>query len=98
MVEPPIVNGYSSAAIWPRAGHRNGDDQAALAAHRVAILVPVGMLAGYPAVVIDEQVHRLGQVDEIRGALGLDPLAEEPVRHDADRGARITREVLHLHR
>ena len=57
------------------------------------VLVPVGVLAGDPPVVVDEQVEGLGPLDDLRGALDLGPVAVEAVVEDAQRDARVAAQV-----
>jgi len=56
------------------------------------------MFARQAAVVLLQEWHRVGQVDEFGGPLGLDPLAEEAVVHDAQRRVWISGQVAGLHR
>jgi len=56
------------------------------------------VLAGDPAVVVHEEFHRVGQVNDFRLALHLDPLAEEAVIDDTQRCPGIATEVLRLDR
>jgi len=56
------------------------------------------VLACHPAVVVDEQLDRLGLLDDLGGAFDLRPLAVETRRHDDHGNPRITPQVLRLDR
>src|SRR5580698_1935944 len=71
----------SAADVRTGPAERNPDDEPLVADHGRTIFGPVRVLAADPAVVVDQQVERVREVDKLRGALGLDPLAEEPVVH-----------------
>src|SRR5262249_3131549 len=75
----------SAADVRPGPGEADPEDDPALALHRRPVVVPVGVLAGDPAVVLNEEFHRIRQVNDFRLALHLDPLAEEAVVDDTER-------------
>ena len=54
------------------------------------------MLARDSAVVVLEERQRIGEMDELSPAFGLDPLPEESVVHDAHRSPVVTSQVLGL--
>jgi N-acetylglucosamine kinase-like BadF-type ATPase len=80
------------------AGLRDRDAQhdPLIAFHGRAIVIPVRVLARDPPVVIDQQLHRLGQLHDLGGALDLQPLAEEPVGQHAEPDTRIAPDVPYL--
>src|SRR6266516_2821036 len=88
----------SAADVGTGPGEVDAQDDPALALHRRPVVVPVGVLAGDPPVVVDEEFHRIGQRDDLRLALDLDPLAEEAVVENAQRCPGITPQVPGLDR
>jgi hypothetical protein len=68
-------------------------------AHQIgAVVIPVGMLPGDAAVVVDKWLHRLRQVHDLGDPLDEDPLAEERLRKDTEHHAGVAGEVARLHR
>ena len=67
-------------------GGRDPEQGLALVAHRLAVLVPVGVLARDGAEVVDEGLDGVRQVDDLAVAVDLHPLAAEVVgqHEDAD--------------
>ena len=51
---------------------RDADQALALVDHRLPVLVPVGVLAGDGAVVVDQRLDSVGQVDDLGVAVDLD--------------------------
>ena len=51
------------------------------------------MLAGDSPVIVLKERQRVGEMNELSVTLGLDPLPEEPVIHDAQRSPGVTRQV-----
>src|SRR5829696_4788857 len=101
----PSTEAANGDASWPR--WRLGDppgaaldleahEDPALADHRRAVLVPVGVLARQPPVVVDEQLDRVGLLDDLRGALDLHPAAVEAVGEGAHPYPRVTTQVVRL--
>src|SRR5262247_277737 len=88
----------SAADVGTGPGEVDPQDDPAVAYHRRPVVVPVGVLAGDPPVVVDEDVHRVGQRDDLCLALDLDPFAEEAVVDDAERRPGVTPQVLGLDR
>src|SRR5215471_16189193 len=86
-----------AAAVRACPVESDGYDDPPVALHSLPVVVPVRVLTGDGAVVVDEQVHGIGKPDDLGGAFGLDPVTEESVVHDADRGVRISLQVLGLH-
>src|SRR3954454_16877874 len=58
------AGGDGTPAVYVEA-----DQRLVLAAHGLAVLVPVGVLAGDAPVVLDETVERLGHVEHLRAAV-----------------------------
>src|SRR5215475_3126887 len=54
------------------------------------------MLARDPPVVVLKERQRIGEMNELSPAFGLDPLPEESVVHDAERSPGVTSQVLGL--
>src|SRR5207248_9497152 len=96
----PALSVIPALAAAVRAGplEAHADEHTALAFHRAAVLVPVGMLPGERPVVLDEQVHRLRKGDDFGGSVDLDPVPEEAVVQDTKRDPRIAADVLDLER
>ena len=65
--------------------------------HGLSVFVPVGVLSGDRAVVLDETVHGVWQGDHLDRSFGLEPPAEEPVLEDAEPGLRPPPQVEGLH-
>jgi hypothetical protein len=73
---------------------RDSDQAAALFDHGGPVVVPVRMLSGNGAVVLNQWFHRLGQADDLDIATDLCPVAEEPViehTHTTSPGGRAGR-------
>src|SRR5688500_8622475 len=87
----------STAAIRPGPLELDADHASLLPLHGGAIVVPIGVLARHPPVVVDQEVHGVGQVDDLGAAVDLDPLAVELVAHHAHRHGLIAPHVLDLH-
>ena len=64
--------------------------------HGAPVVIPVGMLAGDAALVVDEPVHGLRQGHDPHGGVDLDPGAEEVVGGHAQGGGGVTAEVADL--
>lgn len=86
-----------AAAVRACPVESDGYDDPPVALHSLPVVVPVRVLTGDGAVIVDEQVHGIGKPDDLGGAFGLDPVTEESVVHDADGGVRISLQVLGLH-
>src|SRR5215211_5777354 len=72
------------------------DEYPLLVDHGASVVVPVGVLAGDAAVVVDQPVHGLWQGHDLCGAVDLDPGAEEGVGEDAQGGGGVASEVADL--
>src|SRR5215469_11735107 len=83
------------SATHVRAGavNRYSDDQSLFSSHRLAIVIPVRVLARDPPVVVLQDRQRVRQVDELRASLGLNPLAEETVVDDTQGRPRVPGQV-----
>ena len=57
--------GSRPVAIGPQRSDGEADQALALVDHGPAVLVPVGVLAGDPAEVLDQGLERLGQVEHL---------------------------------
>ena len=64
--------------------------------HGAPVVVPVGVLAGDAAVVVDQSVHGLGEGHDLGGAIDLDPGAEEVVAEHTHGGGGVAAEVADL--
>src|ERR1700712_873943 len=69
------------------------DQGLALLLHRLAVLLPVGVLAADAAEVVDQGFDRLGQVDHLGGAVDLDPRPVPVVAVEHQAGPRVAPEV-----
>src|ERR1700729_258897 len=76
--------------------HRDPDNEPQIAAHCLLVLRPVRVLTGDPAVVVLQDRHRRGQVDDLGVTFRLHPFAEEAVVQPAHRGPRVPGQVLRL--
>src|SRR4029453_13333328 len=76
---------------------RDPDQAAALFDHGGAVVVPVRMLPGDGAVVLDQRFHRLGQADDLDVATELRPVAEKPVIEHTQPGSGVAADVQGLH-
>src|SRR3989442_10488681 len=74
----------------------DADEAALLFLHPLAVLVPVRVLAGQAAVVVDQELHRLGERGDLGRPINLDPSTEERVSHRAQRCARVEPQVAYL--
>src|SRR6476661_5247412 len=100
---PTLPSGPASVVGQPGGeatrGHRapavRGDAQQALAlaVHRGAVVVPVRVLAGDGAVVVDEGLQRLGHVEHLDLAVDLDPGTTEVIRQHHHAGPRVPSRV-----
>src|ERR1700730_12969114 len=90
-------SGVSPAAVRADALRSDSQQHAAVALHRGAGGVPVGVLTRDVAVVLDEPVDRLGEVDDLGPALDLRGGSEEAVLEHAHRAPRLALNVLRLH-
>src|SRR3954467_7107387 len=98
-IDPIPTGGVRSAAdVGAGAGEVEPDEYPLLLLHRSSVVVPVRMLAGNRAVVVDQAVHRLGQRHDRHRALDLDEAAVELVREHAQPRSWIASYVLHLDR
>src|SRR5205085_11162648 len=68
---------------------RNADEHALVSFHRPAVVVPVGMLAGDAAVVVDQAVHSLGQRHDGCPSRDQQPLPVELLRQAAQPHPRV---------
>src|SRR4029453_12942332 len=76
---------------------RDSDQAAALFDHGGPVVVPVWMLSGDGAVVLNQRFHRLGQADDLHLAPELCPVAEEPVIEHTQPGSGVAADVQGLH-
>src|SRR5215204_4086998 len=76
---------------------RNPDQAAALFDHGGPVVVPVRMLPGDGAIVLNQRFHRLGQADDLDIATELCPVAKEPVIEHTQPGSGIAADVQGLH-
>src|SRR5262245_57909584 len=60
----PVRTG-SATDVGTGPGEVDPQNDPAIAFHRRPVVVPVGVLAGDPPVVVDEDVHRVGQRDDL---------------------------------
>src|SRR5205085_2609952 len=93
-VIPTLIGGNLAGDGGAAPGHGHPEQDAAFPFHRGAVVVPIGMLARNPAVVVDETFHRLGEVHDLGVPLDLHPLAEEAVVEHAQRDVRVAGDVL----
>src|SRR4051794_20671681 len=96
--QSPYPAWVSAGDVRSGAGQIEADEDPLLPLHRPAVVVPVGMLPGDLAVVVDQRLHRLGQRQNARGSLDLDEAAVERVREDAQPGPWVAPHVLRLDR
>src|SRR5947207_1311714 len=90
------IRAFSPGTVRTGLRQLHDNQNAPVAHHRGAVVVPVRVLAADIPVVVDQSIHRLGQVHDRGGALDLDPPAEERVRQHADPGPRVAAQVAHL--
>src|SRR5438552_17434 len=83
-------------AVGTGALDGDADDDALLALHGPAVVVPVGMLAGDAPVVVDERFHGFRQGDDRRLPLDQDPRPEELVAQDAQPQVGVAPQVADL--
>ena len=91
------VDQVSAEDGWTGFRRRDPDQAAALFDHGGAIVVPVRMLPGDGAVVLDQRFHRLRQIDDLDVATELCPVAEEPVIEHTQPGSGVTADIQGLH-
>src|SRR5215204_6603149 len=88
-----------SSAEDGRTGIRrcDPDQAAALFDHGGTVIVPVRVLPGDRAVVLDQRFHRLGQAYDLHVAAELRPVAEESVIEHTQPGSEVPADVHGLH-
>jgi hypothetical protein len=82
---------------WTGFRRCDADQAAALFDHGVPVVVPVWMLPGDGAVILDQRFHRLGQADDLDVTAELRPVAEEPVIEHAQPGSGVTLDIQGLY-
>ena len=80
----------SPGCVGPLRSTVMRSEHAPLPGHGLAILLPVGMLPADAAVVVDEQLHRFGQAEDLDAALELCQAPKKPSlsTQNAARGLR----------